>query len=449
MEQKFPVQEEASKLIFTTEDPRKLSIEDFTYDLPEEKIARFPLPNRADAKLLIPQPTPFSQANAEEVFLSSQYHQLPAHLPSTSLLVFNNTKVVQARLYFYKPTGGRIEIFCLEPSDRYADVQTAMLQKGSVYWRCMVGGAAKWKEGNITCTTADGLLLQAEKLDMGSGYYTIRFSWNDPQLSFAALLEKVGELPLPPYLNRKAEESDIQRYQTVYAEVEGSVAAPTAGLHFTQELLLDLTNKGIQKKFVTLHVGAGTFKPVSSSVMEAHDMHAEYLEISNSTLYDFIQHFSEGPIVAVGTTSLRTLESLYWMGVKIRTLGEGISISDLEVKQWDPYDLKEAAADISTREALSILYNWMQGKKTSHLVIRTQIMIAPGYHLRVADAIITNFHQPQSTLILLIAAVVGPIWRNMYAYALENEFRFLSYGDGCLLWNRFSPRRFSESGVPL
>lgn len=403
--------------------PKDLSILDFTYELPDEKIARFPLAERDQSKLLI-----FRNQQITEAV----YHQLPALLPANTLLVFNNTKVVEARLYFKKESGTTIEIFCLEPDDRYPDITTAMLEKKQVYWKCLVGGAKKWKETILTSSflyNGVPVTLTAEKKAQLQDYYIISLSWDNDTIAFADVLHAAGNLPLPPYMNRAAETTDLDRYQTVYAKHDGSVAAPTAGLHFTTSLLNALEAAHVHRTFVTLHVGAGTFKPVKAQVMQDHNMHAEFIDVTAATIRDIMNHL-HGNIITVGTTSLRTLESLYWLGVK--TMQQpGISLAGLTVDQWDPY---ETGIEIDTKTALTALLDWMHAKKTERIITKTSIMIAPGYRFRMISGLLTNFHQPQSTLLLLVAAITGNDWRKMYEHALRNDFRFLSYGDGCLLW---------------
>jgi S-adenosylmethionine:tRNA ribosyltransferase-isomerase len=409
--------------------PRNLSIHDFTYQLPEDRIARYPLPRRDDSKLLI-----YKRGRLTE----DRYKQLEQHIPPSSLLVFNNTKVVEARLLFQKATGGVIELFCLEPAGD-SDITTAMLQTEKVQWKCLVGGAKKWKEESLIKTITLGqrvLTLNARKLEKIQDHFIIEFTWNDPSLSFADVLHAAGDIPLPPYLNRKPDAADKERYQTVYARHDGSVAAPTAGLHFTSQLLEALQNRKVSTSFVTLHVSAGTFKPVKADTMDEHEMHAEFIEVSTTLIQNLIRHLPE-TIIAVGTTSLRTLESLYWMGVKIKECEsrkqplETVRVQEIEIRQWDAYELPQ---DVSAEEALTAVLQWMQRNATITLIARTQIIIAPGYSLRIANALITNFHQPQSTLLLLVAAITGDDWKTIYDYALANDFRFLSYGDGSLLW---------------
>lgn len=403
--------------------PKDLSILDFTYDLPDKKIARYPLAERDQSKLLVYR---------NQQITSAAYYNLPSLLPANSLLVFNNTKVVEARLYFKKETGSVIEIFCLEPDDRYPDITTAMLQKQEVYWKCLVGAAKKWKESLLSLSFVyhgTPVSLNAEKSEQVQDYYIISFKWDNPDISFADVLHAAGNLPLPPYMNRAAETADHERYQTVYAKHDGSVAAPTAGLHFTESLIESLNAADIHTTFVTLHVGAGTFKPVKAQLMQHHDMHAEFIDVSVDTIQEIISHLAEN-IVAVGTTSLRTLESLYWLGVKI-IQNPGISSSALTVHQWDPY---ETDITIDSLTALNALLQWMTTKKIQRVITKTSIIVAPGYRFRIISGLITNFHQPQSTLLLLVAAITGADWKKIYDHALHHEFRFLSYGDGCLLW---------------
>jgi S-adenosylmethionine:tRNA ribosyltransferase-isomerase len=403
--------------------PKKLSINDFSYHLPDEKIAKHPLAKRDESKLLV-----FKSGKISE----SQYKHLDEHLPSDSLLIFNNTKVVEARLIFTKPTGGQIEIFCLEPHDQYADITTAMLQKGKVLWKCLVGGAKKWKEEPLAKLIQHDkfdVIIEAKKIEQKTDCFIIELSWNNADLAFAEILHIAGLIPLPPYLNRDAEEADKHTYQTIYAKHDGSVAAPTAGLHFTKELFEKLDNKNIQRDFVTLHVGAGTFKPVKAATMDEHEMHTEFIDVRIELIEHLLQHQSK-PIIAVGTTSLRTIESLYWLGVLMSTEQAKINEKIPSLSQWDAYDLPQ---NISLETALTALVNWMKSNQLKRLITKTQIIIAPGYQLKIAQGLITNFHQPQSTLLLLIAAIVGDDWKMIYNHALNKDYRFLSYGDGCLL----------------
>lgn len=402
--------------------PRKLSIADFTYDLPAHRIAHFPLEQRDASRLLIYR---------NGITGEDQYRNIAAHLPANSLLVFNDTRVIEARLLFQKATGGVIEIFCLEPGDQYRDINSAMQQTQRVVWKCMVGGASKWKPGQVLQRSLNGSAggtLEAVYLDKKPGYFLIGLSWTPAHLSFAELLHQAGAIPLPPYIKRKPEATDAERYQTVYARQEGSVAAPTAGLHFTPNVFQQLRKKEIECAYLTLHVGAGTFQPVKAAQMADHEMHAEFIDVNRQLLQQLINK-KEDPVVAVGTTSLRTLESLYWLGVnwKLHQLSPENGLT-----QWEVYDRAEPG--LSTEEALTALLEWMQQKETDRLITKTRILIAPGYKPRVISALITNFHQPQSTLLLLVAALAGNGWRDLYNYALEKDFQFLSYGDGCLIW---------------
>lgn len=402
--------------------PQLIAIRDFTYPLPEDKIARFPLEQRDASKLLI-----YNGKITEDT-----YHNLAAHIPPGALLVFNQTKVVNARLLFRKSTGGKVEVFCLEPDSRYPDIQNAMLQPGTVYWKCLVGGAAKWKTGQVLTLPLPQQYLEvkAEIVERQEGYFLLKIYW-DTALSFAEILHFAGVIPLPPYLNRDADENDQVRYQTIFAKEEGSVAAPTAALHFTEHVLGNLKKKGCETALLTLHVGAGTFMPVKADTMQGHDMHAEWIDIEQELLDKIIATKQKGnKIVATGTTSARTLESLYWLGVRILN-EENLDLSGIGVPQWYPYD---CPSDIKLTEAIQALSGYMVRNKLPRIITKTQIIIAPGYIFRVIDGLITNFHQPQSTLLLLVAAITGNSWHDIYTYALNNEFRFLSYGDGSLLW---------------
>lgn len=411
--------------------PKNLSISNYIYSLPENRIANYPLTDRDASKLLI-----YNNGNISEDI----YKNIADHIPNDAVLIFNNTKVVEARLLFQKPTGGVIEIFCLEPHEQYADITTAMLQQGKVLWHCLVGGASKWKHGQVLQKIIPAfnkeILLQAIYTEKKSDSFIIALSWSDSEMSFAELLHHAGVIPLPPYIKRKAETVDETRYQTIYAQHNGSVAAPTAGLHFTSEIFDQLKQKTINNDFVTLHVGAGTFKPVKSSTMEEHEMHAEFIDVTKETIENILQHLDK-TVIPVGTTSMRTIESLYWLGVKEKinknTPGPG-SFQWPELSQWEAYDIPEQ--NISPSEALESLLSLMEKNKIGRLVTKTKIIIAPGYKFRIARGLITNFHQPQSTLLLLVAALIGGDWRKAYDYALKNDFRFLSYGDGCLLWAR-------------
>jgi len=403
-------------------DPRTLSIKDFTYSLPEERIAKYPLAERDASKLLI-----YKEENISEDI----YKNIVDHIPLSSLLVFNDTKVVEARLLFQKSTGGVIEIFCLEPHEQYPDITTAMMQHEKVLWHCLIGGASKWKHGQILerkiIYNSNDLILHAKYIEKEVDSFTVELFWNNSSLSFAEVLHLFGAIPLPPYIKREVEASDEERYQTVYAHYEGSVAAPTAGLHFTNAILQKLKNKKTDTDFVTLHVGAGTFKPVKSDTMHEHEMHAEHFTVSKSTIQNLIDHLDKN-IIAVGTTSLRTLESLYWLGLKLKVKNREWKN---EITQWEVYDHN---SNISAKDALSNLMKLMDEKGINNLTAKTQIIIAPGYQFKIVNGLITNFHQPQSTLLLLVSAFIGNDWKKIYGHALKNNFRFLSYGDGSLLW---------------
>jgi len=406
-------------------NPANLSIQDYTYSLPEERIAKYPLAERDASKLLI-----YKEGEITEDI----YSHISRHIPEDSLLIFNNTKVVEARLLFQKPTGGVIEVFCLEPHEQYADITTAMLQKEKVFWQCLVGGVSKWKKGQLLEKKIrhheKEITLKAAYIEKRTDSFIIELSWSPADLSFAEILHQAGAIPLPPYIKRTVEELDAERYQTVYAHFEGSVAAPTAGLHFTDNIFKQLKEKNIQTDFLTLHVGAGTFKPVKTETMQEHDMHAEWIDVSKTTIENILNNLDKN-IIAVGTTSLRTIESLYWLGVKQSGVRGRVSG---ELLQWEPYQLAEK--NIPVKNALQSLLDWIDKNKLERLIAKTQILIAPGYPFKIIKGLITNFHQPQSTLLLLVAALIGNGWRKVYDHALQNEFRFLSYGDGCLLWSK-------------
>jgi S-adenosylmethionine:tRNA ribosyltransferase-isomerase len=408
-------------------DPRNISIKEYTYFLPEERIAKYPLAERDASKLLIYR---------KEKITEDTYKNISHHIPENSLLIFNNTKVVEARLLFRKPTGGVIEIFCLDPHEQYADITTAMLQKNKVLWQCLVGGVSKWKKGQILEKRINNhdneIVLWANHIEKRTDSFIIELSWSPPALSFAEVLHLAGAIPLPPYIKRPAEKSDAERYQTVYANVDGSVAAPTAGLHFTKNIFNSLKEKNIQPDFVTLHVGAGTFKPVKSENIQDHEMHAEWIDVSKATIENILKNVDNN-IIAVGTTSLRTIESLYWLGVKSHE-SFVVTHEPIQLLQWEAYELAEK--NIPVTDALQSLLEWMNKNKLERLITKTQILIAPGYPFKIVKGLITNFHQPQSTLLLLIAAFIGDNWRKIYDYALKNNFRFLSYGDGCLIWRK-------------
>lgn len=404
-------------------DPRELSIQDYTYQLPAERIAAEPLVQRDQSRLLV----------CRQGQLSDQtFANLPAELPPGSLLVFNDTKVVRARLFCQKPTGGLVELFCLEPVAPHRAVELAMQQTKTCVWKCLVGNGKRWKSGPVVVNfeaQGQSATLTAERLEAtAAGYSLIRFSWTPATLPFAEVLRSAGHLPLPPYLNRADTDVDAIRYQTVYAAHEGAVAAPTAGLHFSDAVLADLTQRGISSARVTLHVGAGTFQPVKAERMEDHPMHGEPISVSAAVLRQLLQHAPQ-PVVAVGTTSLRTLESLYWLGVQAQ---QGLLQNDAtpHVDQWQPYS---PGSELPTAEALQALLGYLEAQQLDTLHATTQLLIAPGYRFRVIQGLVTNFHQPESTLLLLVAALLGPSWQQVYEHALANGYRFLSYGDSSLL----------------
>ena len=403
---------------------KDIQINDYNYPLSDERIAKYPLKERDHSKLLIYKHGKVS----EDVF----FH-VADYLPKGSLMVMNNTKVIQARLHFRKATGALIEIFLLEPA-LPADYEQMFQSRGRCEWFCLVGNLKKWKEGQLSrgFTIDDHeVTVTAERVGEAATSQRIAFTWDDNQLSMAELIDSIGELPIPPYLNRKTEECDKTTYQTVYSKIKGSVAAPTAGLHFTADVLATLDNKGIEREEVTLHVGAGTFKPVKSLHIGEHDMHTETFCVKKQTIERLIAH--QGKAVAVGTTSVRTLESLYYIGYKMLQLPDAEE-QHWHVEQWEPYQMQVAPDDApTTMEALQAIANYMQRNALTTLHGSTQIIIAPGYNYHIVKMLITNFHQPQSTLLLLVSAFVHGDWRNIYDYALQHEFRFLSYGDSSLL----------------
>jgi len=398
------------------------TIAQFDYNLPDDRIAKHPLETRDSSNLLVYK---------NGIIQSETYKNLHNHLPEKTLLVMNNTKVVEARLLFKKSTGSTIEIFCLEPHESYSDITSAMLQTNTVLWKCLVGGAKKWRDEDLEMNfevNAKSYVLKAKKIERLSDSFLIEFSWNKSDSSFAEILHHAGIIPLPPYLKRNTEDKDKISYQTVYAQFDGSVAAPTAGLHFTENIFEKLGSKNINHDFVTLHVGAGTFKPVKSETLGEHEMHAEFIDVKRELILKIAN--TESSVVVVGTTSLRTLESLYWMGVKT-IVNPQLSIESIALQQWDAYELPQ---NYSKKEAFFALSTWMENINLERLITKTQLLIAPGYDIRTVNGILTNFHQPQSTLLLLIHAFVGEEWKTIYDYALANNYRFLSYGDGSLLW---------------
>jgi S-adenosylmethionine:tRNA ribosyltransferase-isomerase len=397
--------------------PKDISIADYTYHLPESSIAFYPLAERDASRLLV-----YRKGEISETI----YRNIADELPAGSLLVFNNTRVIEARLVFHKPSGGKVEIFCLEPPAAHGGMAAAMAQTGKVRWKCLIGGASKWKAGQVLIKKIGDVGLEARYLEKQGDTFLIELAWVPARLSFAELLHQAGLIPLPPYIHRAPEGSDSERYQTIYAQMEGSVAAPTAGLHFTGAVLDSLGSRGIGRLFVTLHVGAATFMPVKSAKLGQHAMHTEYIAVTREAIGELRQAGIEGRrVIAVGTTSARTIESLYWLGVKALS-----GTSELVVNQWDAY---EEPGSVEVTAALEALVDRMDSKGISTLITTTQLLITPGYQWKLARGLITNFHQPESTLLLLVASLVGEDWKKIYRYALERGFRFLSYGDGCLL----------------
>ena len=393
-----------------TTKTQQIRIEDFDYPLPDERIAKFPLPKRDESKLLL-----YKEGKVSE----SIFKHITDYLPEGSLMVFNNTRVIQARLLFQKETGAKIEIFCLEPVEPH-DYALVFQQTECCRWTCLVGNLKKWKEGLLKKEVQlDGetVILKAEKLQTCGDSYLIEFT-----------LDAAGVLPIPPYLNRETEKSDLQTYQTVYSKIKGSVAAPTAGLHFTPEVLAAIDAQGIGREELTLHVGAGTFKPVKSETIEGHEMHTEFISVRRSSIERIKNNL--GKIIAVGTTSVRTLESLYYMGVTLASNPDATA-DELIVKQWMPYE--ETNNRLTADEALQNILDYLDRHQADKLVTATRIIIAPGYEFKIVRGIVTNFHQPKSTLLLLISAFVKGDWKNIYDYALRHDFRFLSYGDSSLL----------------
>ena len=401
------------------EKVKQISIKDFTYDLPDERIAKFPVDPRDSSQLLLYRNGEISR---------SQFRYLPDFLPENSLLVYNNTKVIRARMFFRKETGAQIEIFCLEPLSP-ADYAQNFQAQGSCEWLCLVGNLKKWKGGQLSRRLmVDGreVVFSAEHIGVEDKAQRIRFSWTPAEVRFGDLLEDAGQIPIPPYLNRESQKSDERSYQTVYSRIEGSVAAPTAGLHFTPAVLQSIDDKQIKRQEVTLHVSASTFQPVKSEQMDGHPMHLEFISADEALIRDLMAY--EGRITAVGTTSVRTLESLYWFGVHL--LETKFAESAWTLDQWYPY---QSHSEYSMQEALQAILDDLQQRGENVFTASTRLLIAPGYTFRVVSDIITNFHQPQSTLLLLVSAYVGEDWRKIYDYALQNDFRFLSYGDSSLL----------------
>lgn len=399
------------------EEVRNISIDEYDYPLPEERIAKYPLAERDASKLLVLKD---SQINA------SQFRNIGDFLPQDALLVFNETKVIRARLQFQKETGSHIEVFCLEPDDDY---QIAFSSASPVRWKCLVGNSKRWREGLLSMpltVAGQQVTLNAERVERNDQYSEIEFSWEPSTLPFASILEAAGEIPLPPYLHRDAEPEDRDRYQTVFAKYDGSVAAPTAGLHFTKPLINKLENSGLQFDEVTLHVGAGTFRPVATETIGEHAMHSETIIVRKSLIERLIGQIGKN-IIPVGTTSTRTLESLYWIGMMLHE--QGMELRNLHVEQWYPYENHDA---LSATEALQNIVNYLDLHQLTRLEASTSLIIAPSYKMRIITGLITNFHQPKSTLLLLVSALIGERWKQCYQFALDNGFRFLSYGDSCL-----------------
>ena len=435
----------------------KLPIEDFDYHLPEQSIAYTPASNRSDSKLLVWN---------KEIIAESTYNYIASFIPEKAALYFNNSKVIAARIHFQKANNSTIEIFCLEPSNNYQPISVAMQATQKVEWICLVGGAKKWKEdylekefelitplnndkdkiatnnNNDNDNNRVAIKVRAKKIKSIDGKFLIEFSWNNDSISFSEIIEHIGNIPLPPYIQRATTEEDKDRYQTTYAKEEGSVAAPTAGLHFNAAIFESLTEKKCSTDFISLHVGAGTFMPVKTAAITDHEMHAEVFEITKATLIHLIEIANKKelnpinytPVIAVGTTTLRTIESLYWLGVKLINNEKLQENKDLHLMQWDAYDNNNndnSRQTITVKEALSTLLSWMQSHQMTQLITSTQLMIVPGYIFKIANGLVTNFHQPKSTLLLIIAAITGDKWKSIYQHAIDNQYRFLSYGDGC------------------
>lgn len=405
-------------------DPRNIDIKEYNYPLPDNKIAKHPLSQRDACKLLV--------RNPDGAVSDHRFSELPELLPADSLLIYNNTRVINARLRFRKPSGALIEIFCLEPASP-EDYALNFASTEGCSWHCLVGNSKRWKDGSLdgAVTLSDGrtLKLSATRTERSDAGSTIAFSWNDSSVTFSEIISAAGEIPIPPYLNRNTEDSDTDDYQTVYSRVEGSVAAPTAGLHFTDNVLSDIDRKGIGRREVTLHVGAGTFQPVKADQIGEHAMHSEFIVVSLKLIDELagIAGRKDKKIIAVGTTSVRTLESLYHIGCMVAS-GEWHG----ELPQWYPYD--NSHPRLTTAEALKSLADYLRANGQQELVASTRIIIAPGYDYRIVDGMVTNFHQPQSTLLLLVSAFIGPQWHVLYNHALNSDYRFLSYGDACLFF---------------
>ncbi len=403
--------------------PGNIHIKDYDYPLPTSRIAQFPLERRDESKLLIWK---------EGKITESVFARIGDDLPANSILVFNDSKVIHARLIFSKSTGATIEVFCLEPLYPVTEIKASFAQTGSCTWKCLVGNVKRWKEGILEkafVLKKSSYILRAEKKEnLGDGCFSINFSWEPSELTFSEILELAGMVPLPPYITRASTSLDISRYQTIYARNEGSVAAPTAGLHFTKQTMESLKKKHITFQNLTLHVGLGTFRPVSEENISKHIMHSEKFSVKLSIIKDMICNLQKS-VVAIGTTTVRTLESLYWLGVKIIIDGDQCQPA---IQQWDPYNLVYNK-DIPCSKAMSALVSYLEKSGSDQFTGETSLMIVPGYRFRIVKGMVTNFHLPQSTLLLLVAAFIGQDWKILYQYALEHNFRFLSYGDACLL----------------
>ena len=420
----------------------KLPIEDFDYHLPEQSIAYTPASNRSDSKLLVWN---------KEIIAESTYNYIASFIPEKAALYFNNSKVIAARIHFQKANNSTIEIFCLEPSNNYQPISVAMQATQKVEWICLVGGAKKWKEDFLekefelitpskNTNNSITIKVKAKKIKSLDGKFLIEFSWDNDSISFSEIIEHIGSIPLPPYIQRATTQEDKDRYQTTYAKEEGSVAAPTAGLHFNDAIFDSLSEKKCSTNFISLHVGAGTFMPVKTDNITDHEMHAEVFEITTTTLKDLIEIAKQKelnpaqytPVIAVGTTTLRTLETLYCLGVKLIHNPSLQENKDLHLVQWDAYKSNnDSKPSITVKDALGTLLSWMQSHQMDQLITSTQLMIVPGYSFKIANGLVTNFHQPKSTLLLIIAAITGDKWKNIYQHAIDNQYRFLSYGDGC------------------
>jgi len=431
--------------LWAMKPPISLPIQDFDYDLPDQSIAYTPASHRSDSKLLVWD---------KKIIAESTYNHIANFIPEKAALFFNNSKVIAARIHFQKANNSTIEIFCLEPSTAYQPISIAMLATRKVEWICLVGGAKKWKEDFLEkefeiikpSNNNNGVTIKvrAKKIKTIEGKFLIEFSWDNDSISFSEIIEHIGSIPLPPYIQRATTEEDKDRYQTTYAKEEGSVAAPTAGLHFNDAIFESLAEKNCSINFISLHVGAGTFMPVKTDNITDHEMHAEVFEINITTLTDLIAIAKQKelnpnrytPVIAVGTTTLRTLETLYWLGVKLILNPSLEENKDLHLVQWDAYvtnnELKsDANRSIPVKDALENLRSWMQSHQMHSLITSTQLMIVPGYNFKIANGLVTNFHQPKSTLLLIIAAITSDKWKTIYQHAIDNQYRFLSYGDGC------------------